>query len=818
MIGGKKVSVSVTSTVQPMDVLAGLGSADRTLLAAGLALFEETTLQRRVHELAARGATKSREWLDSVAGQKASAASAEQVRSHMSKWQESALPDDQLRLLLWMYLREAFRLPPRLCISMRSAGTACDDLSAAALHFVGPGIWQRWLDKVGVKPKSQQPDCLDELVRPILDQLLQSIFKNIDELDPAARAQLIAGARDRLEEMTEADREKLLREIKADELNDAAIIKILATAGGMTAFSTAVGFAGFSAYILAAQASAFIPLLSGPALVSLVAVLSNPITVVGATLGAGWWAAKSANERVRAEVGVRVMSLLALQGLSATQLGLRSMLDAFTGVAALSTHGDLNAKVLALYVAEWRALESAVGDRTPLDPLIEAQMNTPVDGNASKSGRLGKVFGIDQSEFERTKVIAGLTFGDIAYSAASINPAVLHAADFARTADLSDPLEFAAFARKIMEMDVSANLGAISDLKGYVAEQMVAAQLIAQGYQVEFPAASNQEGWDISVDGIHFQVKDSADLGHIATHFGRFEFPVIANAEVAEMLAAKTPDALPEWSQDVYFVEGYNDELITQVTTHSIEAADGMFHPHVPLFAIGISAYHNISRMRSGEVTGAQAVQQVALDGSTRAGLAAAGGFAGNAIGFLVFGPAGALVMSGALPILAQTQSKRIQGLLDRHLTSDEYKNWAGKAQEALLALSKVLLRAIAQKITYLRRRLDALPSGALGDYVGFRISDDMRFLRETRCKLERLLAETDGVENVATRMYQWLPTSTIHPRSYQNELKQFSETLQQRPTATQRAVQQVQRAKNTAQRVGWKSLDYLRKKLADKN
>jgi uncharacterized protein YaaW (UPF0174 family) len=91
-------------------------------------------------------------------------------------------------------------------------------------------------------------------------------------MDPIAQADLISKVRTQLEQMDEGAQKELLNSIGAEKLNDAAVRKVLLTAGGLTALSTSVGLAGFSAYILAAQASAFIPLISGPALVSIVAV------------------------------------------------------------------------------------------------------------------------------------------------------------------------------------------------------------------------------------------------------------------------------------------------------------------------------------------------------------------------------------------------------------------------------------------------------------------------------------------------------------------------------------------------------------------
>src|SRR5699024_11895106 len=106
---------------------------------------------------------------------------------------------------------------------------------------------------------------------------------------------------------------------------------------------------------------------------------------------------------------------------------------------------------------------------------------------------------------------------------------------------------FGAFAHRIESMDAAAHLGAISNLKGYVAERVVAAQLIEQGHAVEFPDAANEAGWDISVDGVRFQVKDVGSLSGLRRHFDHgYDYPVIANDELADDLAARSDGDLHE--------------------------------------------------------------------------------------------------------------------------------------------------------------------------------------------------------------------------------------------------------------------------------
>ena len=141
--------------------------------------------------------------------------------------------------------------------------------------------------------------------------------------------------------------------------------------------------------------------------------------------------------------------------------------------------------------------------------------------------------------------------------------------------------------------------GAINQLEGYVAEQVVAAKLVAQGHQVVFPEISNQQGWDLLVDGQEFQVKCLQDLDGLAEHFSKFVHPVVANAELAEAIAQQAP----AWADKVFFLEGYSHQLIAETTQVALDAGVNLLNPHVPVFALGVGAAHNIWAYVRGQIT-----------------------------------------------------------------------------------------------------------------------------------------------------------------------------------------------------------------------
>jgi hypothetical protein len=771
------------ATVQPADVLYGLGSADRSLLAACLGLFEDSTLSRQLnqHFAAMAGAVRRRVGVEEVRESTAS------VQTCMSDWFDSALADDELRLVLWIYLCGAFGLPARLTVSRRGAEALATQLAVAAVHAVDPPGFLRTgrdlLSKWGWMEKEARCATLSDIVLPVFQEMMSAAFNDGDGcMGVVEQARLIASARKRLEGMSQEEQQRILEAIGARELNDAAMRQILLTGGGLTAFSASVGLAGFSAYILAAQASAFIPFVSGPALVSVVAVMSNPVTVIAATAGAAWWAASSATDKAKVAVGIRVLALLALQGLSGRSRDPSPVLAAFASIEGMHPRGDLEHEVIERYKADWQLISAARGKQKALPTLrtLELVNRVAFDG-ASPEGRLGNLLFEGSAEGSNAAAVAALTLGDILFAAAAIDPTVIEAADFSRIEDIDSRLAFAEFARKIHELAPDGYVGALSSLKGYVAERVVAAELVMLGHDVSFPDASNHAGWDILVDGHEFQVKCLEGIGGLQDHFDTYSFPVFVNSELAGHIPA-------EWADHVFFVEGYSDQLVTHVTETSLDAGAGVFHPHVPLFAMGISALRNFGAYQEGRVSAIQAVEQIIMDGGTRAGLAAIGGYAGSAIGLLVFGPAGALVLGGVIPVLSQAQTSRLTGALDAHIRTQRYRDWAEQAQASIDALCQCLTKVLEKKLGRLRTKWKVFSGSGMNEYIRARLEDEAAYLNEAKARLTSMgRTEFPFAEQRAIEVIRWAAGSTIHSIDYQAELKRLQEVVEARPPLTDR-------------------------------
>lgn len=764
--------------LQSQDLVAGLGSAPRDLLATCLALFEDSTLKQRLSECydsVTKWVTQKPDALDSQ-----SAVISLQQRAQ--NWKDAVLSDEELRLVLWMRLREAFDLPPLTFGALRSARTAADDLVSATLKSIQPDSLEAARRWTGIGKQRDIPTSLDTLARQTLAELVSNVMQGEGAAQAAVRDVLLREMKQSVEQLDDASRAKLLRAINAREFNDDAIRTMLLTGSGLASFGGAVSLGGFSAYILAAQASAFIPLVSGPALVSFVAVLSNPVTIVLATVGVGWWATRSANQKIQSAIAMRVIALLALTGMNAGDTGLRGMSRAFARLPTMRKAGELDDKVLEKYRADWKTIALVHHASHQLSLNVIQAMERPFPSNVSAS-RWERLLNKGDGAAPDMAAMGLLTLGELAYHIHSLDPAVLAAADFSRSVDLDNPIAFAAFAHAIEAMGNSSHLGAISNLKGYVAEQVVANQLVQQGHVVELPDTANEPGWDIAVDGVQFQVKNAADLNLLDRHFEKgYEFPILANAEVADLLAkAAAQGRTPEWADQVHFVEGYSQQAVQDLTEQSLQAGDGMLHPHVPVFAVTLAAIRQWRRFNRGQVSGSQAVQEVLVNGTLSASLAVAGNYAGIAIGLLVFGPAGALVLGSALPILSRTQLTRARKLAEDATQGVAYAHWQEEAQARLDGLIARLEDGLKSKADVLKARASNQRPSLLGDYLRWRVEEEVRFLREAWLRLQQI--ERVEIEEASELLLVWISTSTLHPATYQREICRWMDILSLRPT-----------------------------------
>lgn len=790
-------------SLTPTDLLAGLGGANRELLATCLALFDDSRWQRRLETLNEKATERMegfarrlgqqfeqwREGSDHEALPRLPAPEVEEGGRELGErqryWQDADYSDDTLRLMLWVRLRVALGLPARLTTTSRGCGFLADDMAARLIHVLDPpglvNSGRRWLHQRGWLAQGQHATTLDDVVMPVLDELFeQALKKEGSSITQEERHELLRHAIASLDALSGEDHARLLEDTQANRRNDAALRNTLLLGGGMLTFSGSVSAAGFSAYILAAQASAFIPWVSGPGLVSFVSVMSNPITVLGVAGGGSWWFIRSANEKVRVAVAARVVAMLTLYGKLSGNPGIEGAKRCFSQAAGLPDGEGVSAKQLKGYREEWQWLSRlpARSAAVPPDDVLDA-MAQPVRQHAKEASPFdSRLSGETRQSGEKqaAAAMATLTAGDVLYSVAAVDPTVIAAADFSRVADIGVGLSFAELAVQILDGSDRAVLGGVSQLKGYLAEKAVAAQLAAAGHTVSFPDAANEPGWDLLVDGQEFQVKFHATLGGLREHFQRYDYPVIANTELIDQIP-------PEWADKVFFVDGLSNELVEQVTRDSLGAGVEILNPSVISIAGAISAGRGLLAYRRGQLTGKQAVEQIMLDGMVRMGLAGGGSVVGASVGLMMFGPAGAWVFGAGAPVMSQMLTTRVSEKLSQKVKSQAHREWEGQAHQELTALQNRLLESLTRKQGQLDEKLEVVPDNLAGDYLRWRLQDDHNFAKECQGRLQALnqTARPLPEQRLADTLRE-MTMCAVHPAIYQPELHAVVDRIKQRP------------------------------------
>ena len=215
----------------------------------------------------------------------------------------------------------------------------------------------------------------------------------------------------------------------------------IASGLGWVGFAGLVANAGFAPYVLAAQLSVWVPLVSGPLLVSFLAVLVNPVILLAGIGAIAWLGFGRQASVVRSQMAARFCALLSFQGsvgqcpgLSRFLTDMRRCVDEPLENVAHANKDDLE---------WWNGMRDWLPDGLPAPAGIPP---APMDAPLARSVRQGER--ATAADRVQTAAVGAVTAGEIFWHAAAIDERVLNAANFSRTADLGDPLAFAVQARQ----------------------------------------------------------------------------------------------------------------------------------------------------------------------------------------------------------------------------------------------------------------------------------------------------------------------------------------------------------------------------------
>ena len=749
--------------LQPAHVAAGLGGANREFLSVCLGVFDDAKLLKRLeHQFRQTGnkVMKRTPITDPFP-------TSESVASSAKKWElNKGLSDDHLRAILWIRLQRALAVDPSVTRSVRGCERLADDLVASGLRdleenarqSVGRRAFERVRERGARLLRNEGklaepvPNTLAGLVEPILSKMVQrALGDGADAMSEESKQGLVVEIVASLDE----DERRTILDEAGEQDTSRAVRKCIAAGGGYGTVGATVAASGFAPYILAAQASAFIPFVSGPALVSLVSVLANPVVVVFSVAVYWGYLNRSANKRAAAQVAVHLIALLACDGLGRRRDATDNLVQSFRGISNLPANVFTDGIEEEAYKELWDEMEA--------NSWLTAPEPRPVLADHW-----------ERQDLNRDSVAIGTaSIGDLLFSLAAIDPQVVAAADFSRSGEIDNPFDFAVHLVDKLDVGWSERRealmhaqGDIAQLKGFTMEQLAATKLVDDGHVVEMPVVPNQPGWDLMVDGQPFQVKCLADSSLLRAHFERYpDIPVLANGDLIEEVE-QWPE---EWRDSVYFLEGHTNELIEQVTARSYAEAKDIADNDVPEIALTYVAARQMWKLKKGEVTGTQAASQILIEGTARAGLAVAGGIVGQSVGLLLLGPAGALIFGGVLPILAQAGAgslvvgaKNAVGL--RSKTDKVIDSYCDD-------LCETAERAIDDKLSTLRLKHREVGNGVAGTYIRYRLLDEARHLDECQGRLVELRQEgryrPDRVAEVLR-----IALRAVHPSRYQQELR----------------------------------------------
>ncbi len=777
--------------VPPWTIFAGLGALDRRDLCNLIASFEATTLLSmsidRVSDVISRF-QKDGQSSDTTAFARRLKAAADDLFA-------SDISERALRIRLWVRIAMSLDLDATLPLSSRKAhavgaGVASKASSVMSVPVAGDsedtqqtGIQRAWRAVKALRGRPHQDFSF------LVAEQAQLVAKAVAEA--AVSGDIPDDLVNELEERVRAHIQRLPPELRDDAMRNAlsagdrASLTVLAT--GTAAFSIGMGvnLAGFSAYILAAQASAFIPFMSGPAVVSTLFMLANPLLSIPAVLGVGYLANNYVNGGQAAKLAALVSIQLSLRGLSAGRDGLAGALNDFRS----ATEADLALlpkEVEGGTISRNAAIVSATGGSLPkAHGNLKASAYLPDRRGALLEGVLSKKRG---DALEVTAVTA-LSAGDILYNAVSIDPMVLAAADFSRSEDLADIFQFGVFADRVGWMSEAAAGGAANNLRGYVSEQLVAARLTEVGHVVSFPKTSNNAGFDLLVDGVPFQVKCLQSLEGLRTHFEKYpDMPVYANSELAESVI----DSGAEWSKLVFYVDGFDREIADLIMTTSLEAGEALGDLNVPYFAMAVSSARNLHRVWRGRMPLSDLPFSVVLDASVKGGLAAVGTLSGKALGLLAFGPAGALVLGGVGGVGALVGAGWTREQATRLLSSE----WLSELDTSTERFRVAVLMAVRAKVAMLKEKQAGVPNTVpeINDWINARFADDILFLDEVAYDLA-VTIPTMGHPAQARASLSAMDAAKVHPLAVVKELTDLLEVLRSEPSKTQAAGKKVSKA-----------------------
>ena len=779
--------------IPPWYILAGLGSLERRALCDFLAVFECTSLKNlsldRTKDL-----WKKLRNSEQAENERAFLKRIQEASDEYCAAKDPSRPDAWLRFRLWSEMCSVFGLTKTLPLSTASANYRCAEVADLASRYHS-GESQPADDSQGLGNRlgkftaestetvkgwfSRERSDFTQTVRKEAHNIVLKALDG-DTLTEEQRRKIKDEFRQKIDQLPEDMQDQFLEQ--ASRSGDRASIAAIGSAGTLVGLPIAVEIAGFSAYIAAAKISAIIPLLGGKTAVSLLAVLANPLFAWSAAAGGVVMMDRHLKKKIGRMVASRLAVLLALQGLASRSDGLKRCLDDFKNLADDEISDDR--------LKKQRETAKAISGALPPTPGVPETELPAISETQEMDSLIAVLFPSSGNSTLNAAAVAGLTTADILFDAMAIDPQVMSAADFSRAEDINNIFRFGAFAERIESMDGPAQAGAENQLRGYVAEMMVATRL--KEHDVSLAETANTPGYDLIVDGNPFQVKCYRDtdtgLRALENHFEQYpDIPVYANSEI--LAAVRDSDAT--WADKVFGVEGFDYETTNDILEKSLESGADLMDLQIPLFAVAVSAARNIHGWWKGSIPLRDIPLEVVVDGAVHGTLSVAGGIAGTTLGLLLFGPAGAVIFGGT----GQAGALFGAGAVRRKFDDLRTKEWATSVGETANLFKAALDEAMQSKIRRINFKASQVRTSdhVLEDWAHLKFADQVLCVGECKAELDHL--PEHAVER-ATELLKLMRKAGVHPWSVNEPLRDLMNILAEQPRVTDQVIEAVDKGK----------------------
>jgi uncharacterized membrane-anchored protein YhcB (DUF1043 family) len=328
------------------------------------------------------------------------------------------------------------------------------------------------------------------------------------------------------------------------------------------------------------------------------------------------------------------------------------------------------AECLALASKKLPATYDPVGEELLLrSRVIEDSTANHPEPLPSTDAISGIIDRLDEAVDERRKLIIGAaeigayaTF-DVVSGFAAIDKNVFEGMSHLRSEQISTLSDLS---KVLKEYDHSTwsglSSGALVKVQGHIGESVVAQHLQSAGLKVDWPETSNNQGWDLAINGQHLDVKAAAKdawSSSISNHFAEHpNIPVVVagdalhiphdalhfNSELGTGFDVLAKAMEHGGGHQIFVDDALSNIDLHDHVQHATSTALGspdVAHHHFPFVTLALSGYKEVSLLFNDKTDPLTALKHVFLD-TAGTGI---GGLAGAKAGALIgcfFGPIGA--------------------------------------------------------------------------------------------------------------------------------------------------------------------------------